>query len=47
MILHSGWQAANKKGTSKAFSNAIAAQYKAQFGREMRNLKLDNSGFHP
>lgn len=45
VLLHAGWQSAQKEGKLQAYSDGVAAIFKKQFGRDLRRLELTDTGF--
>ena len=45
VVLQSGWQSSKKEGNMPAFSDGVAALFRAQSGQDLRALKLTRDGF--
>jgi len=45
VVLQSGWQSSKKEGNMPAFSDGVAALFRAQSGQDLRSLKLTSDGF--
>lgn len=45
VVLYSGWQSSRKEGNMPAFSDGVAALFRAQSGQDLRALKLTRDGF--
>ncbi|TRW17354.1 hypothetical protein [Glacieibacterium frigidum] len=47
VTIHAGWQSATREGRTKAYSDSIAAMFKARSGTDLRALRLTSAGFRP
>lgn len=45
VLLHAGWQSAAREGKAAQFSDGVAAMFKQQFGRDLRQMALTDHGF--
>lgn len=45
VIVHSGWQSANKEGSLPAYQQGINNLFKTQYGMDMTQFKLTSQGF--
>ncbi len=45
VLLHAGWQSAQKEGKLAQYSDGVATMFKQQFGRDLRQMALTDRGF--
>ena len=47
VTLHSGWQAAQREGTTRAYSDGVAALFSRQAQTDLRTIRITDNGITP
>lgn len=45
VVLHSGWQSAQREGTAGAYRNGVARMFQQQSGTDLQAMRLTSNGF--
>ncbi len=45
VLLHAGWQSAQKEGKLSTYANGVATMFSRQFGQDLRAMDLTDRGF--